>query len=170
MKTERFGAAACHPAGNGRRTGVRQCAPRGAGLKKRDRMKPSVLPRKKATAGNERRVRVQNATRLTTRSRFYAMMPEADQYELSPSTGTSRKSATRSSRSCSPRSNRRHSDAPTSLTRAITRRKPAPVARPREAINRDGDQLQYKIEVVKLDGTSEKLEITARMARFASAK
>src|ERR1700732_3882849 len=51
-------------------------------------------------------------------------------------------------------------NAPTSLTRAITTAETRAGGKAKEAeISRDGDQLLYKVEVVKLDGTSEKLEI-----------
>jgi uncharacterized membrane protein YkoI len=62
-------------------------------------------------------------------------------------------------------------NAPTSLTRAIGTAEARTGGKAKEAeINRDGDQLQYKIEVVKLDGTSEKLEINGSDGKVASAK
>ena len=62
-------------------------------------------------------------------------------------------------------------NAPTSLTRAISTAETRSGGRAREAtVNRDGDQLQYDVEVVKLDGTSEKLKINGSDGKVASAK
>jgi uncharacterized membrane protein YkoI len=62
-------------------------------------------------------------------------------------------------------------NAPTSLTRAISTAETRSGGKAREAeVNRDGDQLQYEIEVVKLDGTSEKMKINGSDGKVASAK
>jgi uncharacterized membrane protein YkoI len=62
-------------------------------------------------------------------------------------------------------------NAPTSLTRAITTAETRSGGKAREAtVNRDGDQLQYDVKVVKLDGTSEKLKINGSDGKVASAK
>ncbi|HEY2400581.1 MAG TPA: PepSY domain-containing protein [Steroidobacteraceae bacterium] len=61
--------------------------------------------------------------------------------------------------------------APTSLTRAITTAETRAGGKAKEAeISRGGDQLIYKVEVVKLDGTSEKVEINGSDGKVASAK
>ena len=62
-------------------------------------------------------------------------------------------------------------NAPTSLTRAITTAETRSGGKAREAtVNRDGDQVQYDVEVVKLDGSSEKLKINGADGKVASAK
>ena len=62
-------------------------------------------------------------------------------------------------------------NAPTSLTRAITTAETRSGGKAREAtVNRDGDQVQYDVNVVKLDGTTEKLEINGADGKVASAK
>ena len=62
-------------------------------------------------------------------------------------------------------------NAPTSLTRAITTAETRSGGKAREAeVNRDGDQLQYEVKVVKLDGDSETLKINGADGKVASAK
>jgi uncharacterized membrane protein YkoI len=62
-------------------------------------------------------------------------------------------------------------NAPTSLTRAISTAETRSGGKAREAeVNRDGDQLLYEVEVVKLDGTSEKMKINGSDGKVASAK
>ncbi len=58
--------------------------------------------------------------------------------------------------------------APTSLTRAIATAETRSGGKAQEAeVSRDGDQLLYKIHVVKLDGTTEKLEINGSDGKVA---
>lgn len=62
-------------------------------------------------------------------------------------------------------------NAPTSLTRAISTAETRAGGKAKEAtVNRDGDQLQYDVKVVKMDGTSEKLKINGSDGKVASAK
>jgi uncharacterized membrane protein YkoI len=62
-------------------------------------------------------------------------------------------------------------NAPTSLTRAIATAETRAGGKAQEAtVNRDGDQLQYDVKVVKMDGTSEKLKINGSDGKVASAK
>lgn len=62
-------------------------------------------------------------------------------------------------------------NAPTSLTRAITTAETRAGGKAREAeIDRGGDQLIYSVEVVRLDGTSEKLKINGSDGKVAAAK
>jgi uncharacterized membrane protein YkoI len=62
-------------------------------------------------------------------------------------------------------------NAPTSLTRAIGTAEARSGGKAKEAtVNRDGDQVQYDIEVVKADGTNEKLQINGADGKVASAK
>ncbi|SRR5581483_6125719 len=62
-------------------------------------------------------------------------------------------------------------NAPTSLTRAIATAETRSGGKAKEAtVNRDGDQVQYTVEVVKLDGSSEKLKINGSDGKVASAK
>jgi uncharacterized membrane protein YkoI len=62
-------------------------------------------------------------------------------------------------------------NAPTSLTRAITTAETRAGGKAKEAeVNRDGDQLQYEVKVVKLDGGSETLKINGSDGKVASAK
>jgi uncharacterized membrane protein YkoI len=62
-------------------------------------------------------------------------------------------------------------NAPTSLTRAITTAETRSGGKAKEAeVNRDGDQLQYEVKVVKLDGSSETLKINGADGKVASAK
>jgi len=62
-------------------------------------------------------------------------------------------------------------NAPTSLTRAITTAETRSGGKAKEAeVNRDGDQLQYEVKVVKLDGGSETLKINGSDGKVASAK
>jgi uncharacterized membrane protein YkoI len=57
------------------------------------------------------------------------------------------------------------------LTRAITTAETRSGGKAKEAtVNRDGDQVQYDVEVVKLDGSSEKLKINGADGKVASAK
>lgn len=60
--------------------------------------------------------------------------------------------------------------APTSLTRAIgtAERRSGGKATTAE-VNRDGDQLKYTVKTVKLDGTSQKIEINGSDGKVASA-
>jgi uncharacterized membrane protein YkoI len=62
-------------------------------------------------------------------------------------------------------------NAPTSLTRAITTAETRSGGKAKEAeVNRNGDQLQYEVKVVKLDGGSETLKINGSDGKVASAK
>ena len=62
-------------------------------------------------------------------------------------------------------------NAPTSLTRAITTAETRSGGKAKAAeVNRDGDQLQYEVKVVKLDGSSETLKINGSDGKVASAK
>jgi uncharacterized membrane protein YkoI len=62
-------------------------------------------------------------------------------------------------------------NAPTSLTRAIATAETRSGGKAREAtISRDGDQLAYEVQVVKTDGSSEKLKINGSDGKVASAK
>ena len=62
-------------------------------------------------------------------------------------------------------------NAPTSLTRAITTAETRSGGKAKEAeVNRDGDQLQYEVKVVKPDGDSETLKINGSDGKVASAK
>jgi uncharacterized membrane protein YkoI len=62
-------------------------------------------------------------------------------------------------------------NAPTSLTRAISTAETRAGGKAKEAeVNRDGDQLQYEVKVVKLDGGSETLKINGSDGKVASAK
>ena len=62
-------------------------------------------------------------------------------------------------------------NAPTSLTRAISTAETRAGGKAREAeVNRGGDQLEYEVEVVKLDGSSEKMKINGADGKVASAK
>jgi uncharacterized membrane protein YkoI len=62
-------------------------------------------------------------------------------------------------------------NAPTSLTRAITTAETRAGGKAKEAeVDRDGDQLQYEVKVVKTDGTTETLKINGSDGKVASAK
>jgi len=62
-------------------------------------------------------------------------------------------------------------NAPTSLTRAISTAEARAGGKATDAeVNRDGDQVEYKIEVAKADGTSETLKINGSDGKVASAK
>ncbi len=62
-------------------------------------------------------------------------------------------------------------NAPTSLTRAIGTAEARAGGKAREAeVDRGGDQLQYEVDVVKLDGSSEKVTINGSDGKVASAK
>jgi uncharacterized membrane protein YkoI len=93
-------------------------------------------------------------------------------YELSPSTGTVKEVSDEKFEKLFTRMKPTAiQNAPTSLTRAITTAETRAGGKAKEAeISRDGDQLLYKVEVVKLDGTSEKLEINGSDGKVASAK
>jgi len=93
-------------------------------------------------------------------------------YELSPSNGTIKeKSDEKFEKLFTRLKPTAIQNAPTSLTRAIATAETRSGGRAKEAeISRDGDQLLYKVEVVKLDGTSEKLEINGSDGKVASAK
>lgn len=93
-------------------------------------------------------------------------------YELSPSTGKVKEVSDEKFQKLftriKPASIR---NAPTSLTRAIGAAETRSGGKAREAeVDRDGDQLMYEIEVVKLDGTSEKLKINGSDGKVASSK
>jgi len=153
----RFGAGSrVIPAGNGRRTGVRQCAPRGAGAGKSEISLTEAI-RIAEKEGNGQATSAEYEFKNGNAAYYEIKVLRNDgqkltKYELSPSTGTVRKSATRSSRSCSPGSNRRHSEcADLSDARHHNGGNPRRCKAKEAEVNRDGDQLQYKIEVVKLD-------------------
>lgn len=93
-------------------------------------------------------------------------------YELSPATGTVKeKSDEKFEKLFTRLKPTAIQNAPTSLTRAITTAETRVGGKAKEAeISRGGDQLIYKVEVVKRDGTSEKLEINGSDGKVASAK
>jgi uncharacterized membrane protein YkoI len=93
-------------------------------------------------------------------------------YELSPSTGTVKEVSDEKFEKLFTRMKPTAiQNAPTSLTRAITTAETRAGGKAKEAeISRDGAQLLYKVEVVKLDGTREKLEINGSDGKVASAK
>ena len=93
-------------------------------------------------------------------------------YELSPSTGTvKQKSDEKFEKLFTRLKPTAIQNAPTSLTRAIATAETRAGGKAKEAeISRDGDQLLYKVEVVKLDGTSEKVEVNGSDGKVASAK
>ena len=62
-------------------------------------------------------------------------------------------------------------NAPTSLTRAITTAEARAGGKAVDAeVDRDGDQVQYTIKVVKIDGDSEKVKVNGADGKVASAK
>jgi uncharacterized membrane protein YkoI len=62
-------------------------------------------------------------------------------------------------------------NAPTSLTRAIATAEARGGGKASEAsISRDGDQVQYNVEIAKVDGTTEKFKINGSDGKVASAK
>ena len=62
-------------------------------------------------------------------------------------------------------------NAPTSLTRAISTAEARAGGKAVDAaIDRDGDQVQYTIKVVKTDGDSEKVKVNGSDGKVASAK
>lgn len=62
-------------------------------------------------------------------------------------------------------------NAPTSLTRAISTAEARAGGKAVDAeVDRDGDQVQYTIKVVKLDGDSEKVKVNGSDGKVASAK
>jgi uncharacterized membrane protein YkoI len=62
-------------------------------------------------------------------------------------------------------------NAPTSLTRAISTAEARAGGKAVEAkVDRDGDQVQYEVKVVKLDGDSEKVKVNGSDGKVASAK
>jgi uncharacterized membrane protein YkoI len=62
-------------------------------------------------------------------------------------------------------------NAPTSLTRAISTAETRAGGKAVDAeVDRDGDQVQYTVKVVKPDGDSEKLKINGSDGKVASAK
>lgn len=62
-------------------------------------------------------------------------------------------------------------NAPTSLTRAISTAEQRTGGRAESAdVDRDGDQVQYTVKVVKLDGSSEKVKVNGADGKVASAK
>ncbi len=94
------------------------------------------------------------------------------QYELSPSTGKVKKVSDEKFEKLFTRIKPTAiQNAPTSLTHAIGTAETRTGGKAREAeVNRDGDQLAYEVEVVKLDGTSEKVKINGSDGKVASAK
>jgi uncharacterized membrane protein YkoI len=61
-------------------------------------------------------------------------------------------------------------NAPTSLTRAIATAEQRSGGRATQAqIDRDGDQVKYTVEIVKLDGESEKIKVNGSDGKVASA-
>src|SRR5246127_4807122 len=82
-------------------------------------------------------------------------------YELSPATGAVKeKSDEKFEKLFTRLKPSAIQNAPTSLTRAIATAEARSGGKAKEAeISRGGDQLVYKVEVVKLDGTSEKVQI-----------
>ena len=93
-------------------------------------------------------------------------------YELSPSTGTVKEVSDEKFEKLFTRIKPTAiQNAPTSLTRAITTAEAQAGGKAKEAeIDRDGDQLKYEVEVVKTDGTSQKLKINGSDGKVASAK
>lgn len=93
-------------------------------------------------------------------------------YELSPSTGAVKEVSDEKFEKLFTRIKPTAiQNAPTSLTRAISTAETRTGGKAKDAeISRDGDQLLYEIEVVKLDGTSEKLKINGSDGKVASAK
>ena len=62
-------------------------------------------------------------------------------------------------------------NAPTSLTRAITTAEERAGGKATSAdVDRDGDQVQYTVKVLKRDGTSEKVKVNGSDGKVASAK
>jgi len=92
-------------------------------------------------------------------------------YELSPSTGAVKEVSDEKFEKLFTRLKPTAiQNAPTSLTRAISTAETRSGGKAKEAeVKRDGDQLLYKVEVVKLDGTSQKLEINGSDGKVASA-
>jgi uncharacterized membrane protein YkoI len=93
-------------------------------------------------------------------------------YELSPATGAVKeKSDEKFEKLFTRLKPTAIQNAPTSLTRAIATAETRSGGKAKEAeISRGGDQLVYKVEVVKLDGTHEKVEINGADGKVASAK
>src|SRR5882672_3951071 len=93
-------------------------------------------------------------------------------YELSPSTGAVKEVSDEKFEKLFTRIKPTAiQNAPTSLTRAITTAETRSGGKAKEAeVNRDGDQLQYEVKVVKLDGGSETLKINGSDGKVASAK
>lgn len=94
------------------------------------------------------------------------------QYELSPSTGRVKEVSDEKFEKLFTRIKPTAiQNAPTSLTRAISTAETRSGGKATEAeVNRDGDQLQYEIKVVKLDGSKETLKINGSDGKVASAK
>jgi len=62
-------------------------------------------------------------------------------------------------------------NAPTSLSRAISTAESRSGGKATDAsVDRDGDQIQYTVKVVKLDGTTEKVKVNGSDGKVASAK
>ncbi len=93
-------------------------------------------------------------------------------YEISPSTGKVQKVSDEKFEKLFTRLKPTAiQNAPTSLTRAIGAAEARVGGKARAAeINRDGDQVQYEVEVVKLDGASEKVKINGSDGKVASAR
>lgn len=63
------------------------------------------------------------------------------------------------------------SNAPTSLTRAITTAEQRAGGKATDAsVDRDGDQVQYTVKVAKADGSTEKVKVNGSNGKVASAK
>jgi uncharacterized membrane protein YkoI len=93
-------------------------------------------------------------------------------YELSPSTGTVKEVSDEKFAKLFTRIKPASiQNAPTSLTRAIATAETRAGGKAKEAeVSRDGDQLLYEVEVVKLDGNSEKVKVNGSDGKVASAK
>jgi len=92
-------------------------------------------------------------------------------YELSPSTGAVKEVSDEKFEKLFTRLKPTAiQNAPTSLTRAIATAETRSGGKAKEAeVKRDGDQLLYKVEVVKLDGTTSKVEVNGSDGKVASA-
>jgi uncharacterized membrane protein YkoI len=93
-------------------------------------------------------------------------------YELSPSTGKVKEVSNEQFEKLFTRIKPNSiQNAPTSLTHAIGTAEARSGGKATDAeIDRDGDQVQYTVKVVKLDGSSEKVKINGADGKVASAK
>jgi len=93
-------------------------------------------------------------------------------YELSPSTGKVKEASNEEFEKVFTRIKPASiQNAPTSLSHAIMTAEERSGGKATDAdVDRDGDQVQYTVKVVKLDGTSEKLKINGSDGKVASAK